>query len=99
MSGLRRGPRGIGQRISAARGTARMVNRVDSPGIECTRTALGERLGIAALYGGHGDADNARAAALLAVAELPDTPANRARVLSVLGGVRTTLHHAVQAVH
>lgn len=99
MSRIRHNTPCIGQRIAAAREISRMAERLPSPGVECTRTTLGERLGIAALYGGKGEADSARAAALLAVAGVADSTANRARVLGAFDGIRAAVHAAVREVH
>lgn len=63
----------------------------------CVGTVLGERLGIAAIYAGHEDADNARSAALLAVTGLPDTPANRAAVLASIDAIEAAVRGAVGA--
>ena len=52
------------------------------PGVECTGTPLGERLGIAALYAGRGEQSAGVAVALLAIAGVADTPEARAQVLA-----------------
>jgi hypothetical protein len=53
----------------------------------CVDTEIGQRLGIAALYGGRGEADAARVTALLACAGLDDTPDNRAAIASDMGAI------------
>lgn len=78
MSRLRHNTPSRTLRLQAARHIARMPGYVRSPGADCTGNALGERLGIAAIYAGKGDQDNARTAALLAVAGVTDTLENRA---------------------
>lgn len=70
------------------------------PGVECTGTPLGERLGIAAIYAGRGEQADGAACALLAVAGVQDTPENRAAVLrsieSIAGAVRATTEGGLQ---
>lgn len=80
MSRIRHNTPSLTMRISTARSIARMPGYVPGPGQDCTGNPLGERLGIAAIYAGKGDDDNARTAALLAVAGVRDTPDNRAAI-------------------
>ena len=54
------------------------------PGVECTGTPLGERLGIAAIFAGRGEQGTGVAVALLAIAGVPDTPEARAHVLAAM---------------
>lgn len=68
----------VGVRLRAAREARATPGYFDGPGMDCTGTPLGERLGIAALYAGKGEPDTARIAALLVVSDLPDTAENRA---------------------
>lgn len=81
-------------RLAAAAKLARMPGYVRPPSA-CVDTPLGQRLGIAAVYAGRDDADNARASALLAVADLPDTPANRAAVLASIASIESAVAAAV----
>ncbi|MCR6661862.1 MAG: hypothetical protein NVV60_01610 [Luteimonas sp.] len=84
-----------GRRIAAARAAMRTPGYVRSPGAECTGNPLGERLGIAAIYAGKGDDDNAQAAALLAVVDVRDTPENRIAVMRHIDQVAQLVRDAV----
>lgn len=96
MSRLRHNSPGVSARLRAIEAARRAGTPVGNPfGRDCVDTTLGQRLGIAAIYGGQGDADTARAAALLACAEITDTPDNRAAVLSAIDDIRNTVREAV----
>lgn len=78
MNRLRFAGNGYQLRLAGLRAQQHVPGFMPGPGPDCTGNALGERLGIAALYAGHGDDDNARAAALLALAGVSDSPEHRA---------------------
>jgi hypothetical protein len=65
------------------------------PGVECTGTLMGERLGIAAIYAGRGEQADGAACALLAVAGITDNHDNRVAVLrsidQIAGAVRAAI--------
>jgi hypothetical protein len=92
---LRSSSPGVGLRLRSIQQARREGRLVEGPERECTGTPLGERLGIAALYAGHGDADTARATALLVCAGISDTPDNRAAVLGAIDEIRNTVRLAV----
>jgi hypothetical protein len=76
---------GVGQRMRSIRDMTRQNLRPNlGPGVECTGTPLGERLGIAAIYAGRGEQSTGVAAALLAIAGVEDSAASRASVLASL---------------
>lgn len=95
MTRIRHNTPSLGRRIASAREQARTPGYVPGPGADCTGNALGERLGIAALHAGRGEADAARAAALLVVAGLTDTPRNREAVQASFASIRHVVHVAV----
>lgn len=78
--------------VQLARREGRYVEPISS---ECIGSPLGERLGLAAIYAGHGDADAARASALLVCAGVSDTPDNRAAVLGAFDEIRNAVCVAV----
>jgi|GEM_PF-5121182 len=84
---LRSASPSVGLRLRAiqmAKNEGRFVEPLDR---DCARSELGQRLGIAALYGGQGDGDSARATALLACVGVSDTPRNREAVLQQLDAI------------
>lgn len=92
---LRSASPSVGLRLRAIQMAKNTGRFVEGPDRDCTRSELGQRLGIAALYGGHGDTDTARAAALLACAGVSDTPRNRDAVLQNLDALCRTVQLAV----
>lgn len=99
MSRLRYNSHSIGARLRALHEIESMGGLAPTPGRDCTGTPLGERLGIAALYAGRGDADNAAAAALLAIAGTDDNTDNRAAVLAAIEDVRALVRRATGGLH
>lgn len=84
---LRSASPSAGLRLRAIQMAKNAGRFVEGPDRDCVRTELGQRLGIAALYGGHGDGDSARATALLACVGVSDTPRNREAVLQQLDAI------------
>lgn len=95
---LRNSSPGVGLRLRAIQWAKREGRWTEGPDSDCTRSELGQRLGIAALYGGQGDSDNARAAALLACAGVSDTPRNREAVIQKLDAICRTVQISVSGI-
>lgn len=87
MNRVRFAGAGYKLRLAGLQAQKNVPGFVPGPGADCTGNPLGERLGIAALYAGHGDDDNARAAALLALAGVSDSPEHRAGIASAFDQV------------
>ncbi len=96
MTAIRFASTGHALRLRALRDRARMANWVPGPGRDCTGNPLAERLGIAALYAGQGDQDNARAAALLALAGVSDSPEHRAELGDTFDQVAQLVRAAIE---
>lgn len=64
------------------------------PGVECTGTELGQRLGIAAIFAGRGEQATAAAAALLAIAGVEDSPEARTATLALIDTIAATVRQA-----
>lgn len=99
MSRLRSTSPGVGVRLRALQQLKREGGLNPGPGRDCTGNDLGERLGIAALYAGRGDTDNANAAALLAIAGVEDSERARAAVLAAIEDVRALVRRATGGLH
>ena len=99
MSRLRFAGNGYRLRLASLRELQAMPGFVPGPGRDCTGNELGERLGIAALYAGHGDEDSARAAALLALAGVPDSPEHRAELGDTFDQVAQLVRAAASKPH
>lgn len=99
MSRLRHNAPGVGARMRALRRITDAGGLQSGPGRDCTGNDLGERLGIAALYAGRGEADDATAAALLAIAGVEDNERARADVLAAIEDVRALVRRATGGLH
>lgn len=93
MSRIRANSPGVNLRLRALYECQRR-GALPGPERECAETVLGQRLGIAALYAGRGDRDQAEAAALLACAGVPDTAEHRRQVLDAIAEIRRLIRRA-----
>lgn len=96
MSALRHNAPGVAMRLRSIRDAKRAgIEPVSAFGRDCAQTTLGQRLGIAAIYGGQGDADEARVVALLACADVIDTPENRRKLRATVSDIGSRVRAAI----